>query len=201
LLEYQLNSPERFEFSGEPQEQQVPDENLILLPRWLIAYSLQDRIFVMVETLHLRRLEDTGDPFRDLAITPGHKKVIWSLVHSHFEKRKMEQTHSFYDISQDIIHNKGRGLVVLLHGVPRVGKTSTAEAVAQKWKKPLLAITCGDLGLEAAEVERSLKEIFRLAQLWDCVLLLDEADVFISQRQPSDLQRNSLVSGKYHRVI
>jgi SpoVK/Ycf46/Vps4 family AAA+-type ATPase len=110
----------------------------------------------------------------------------------------MEQTHSFYDISQDIIHNKGRGLVVLLHGVPGVGKTSTAEAVAQKWKKPLLAITCGDLGLEATEVEKSLKEIFRLAQLWDCVLLLDEADVFISQRQPSDLQRNFLVSGKYY---
>ncbi|KAL4748041.1 hypothetical protein BDW72DRAFT_196176 [Aspergillus terricola var. indicus] len=177
--------------SGDGQEQQLQEEDLSLLPRWLVAYSLQDRMFLMLETLHLKRLEDTGDPFKDLAITPGHKKIIWSLVHSHFEKRKMEQTHSFYDISQDIIHNKGRGLVVLLHGVPGVGKTSTAEAVAQKWKKPLLAITCGDLGLEAADVEKSLKDIFRLAQLWECVLLLDEADVFISQRRPSDLQRNS----------
>jgi hypothetical protein len=70
------------DLSEESQEQKVPDENLILLPRWVVAYSLQDRMFVIVETLHLNRLEDTGDPFKELAITPGHKKVIWSLVHS-----------------------------------------------------------------------------------------------------------------------
>lgn len=89
--------------------------------------------------------------------------------------------------------------MILLHGGPGVGKSSTVEAVAQKWRKPLFAITCGDLGPEAAEVERSLKEIFRLAQLWDCVLLLDEADVFLPQRHPSDLQRNALVSGKHRQ--
>lgn len=37
---------------------------------------------------------------------------------------------------------------------------------------------------------------FELAQAWDCVLLLDEADVFLAQRTSSDLERNALVSGK-----
>ncbi|KAL4879312.1 hypothetical protein BJY04DRAFT_220168 [Aspergillus karnatakaensis] len=173
---------------------QIQDDDLILLPRRLFAYSLQDRAFISLDITNLKPLEDINDPFRDLIISPNHKSIIWSLVHSHFEKKRLENSRSFFDISQDLIHNKGRGLVVLLHGVPGVGKTSTAEAVAHKWKKPLLAITCGDLGLAASDVERSLKEIFRLAQLWDCVLLLDEADVFLSQRLPSDLQRNSLVS-------
>ena len=54
----------------------------------------------------------------------------------------------------------------------------------------------GDLGLTPGEVERSLKEIFRYAQLWGCVLLLDECDIFLSQRTKHDIKRNSLVSGK-----
>lgn len=86
-------------------------------------------------------------------------------------------------------------LVFLLHGVPGVGKTATAEAVAQENKRPLFSITCGDLGIEPVDVERNLTRIFRLASLWDCVLLLDEADIFFTRRTPTDLQRNALVTG------
>lgn len=183
---------------GQPQgEQDIQEHELVLLPKRLFAYALQDRKFVMLDIANAKSIAQTGDPFKELIISRSHKDMISSLVHAHFEKKQIEQLHGFYLTSQDIIHNKGRGLVILLHGVPGVGKSSTAEAVAQRWKRPLLAITCGDLGLEAADVEHSLKEIFRLAQLWDCVLLLDEADVFLSQRSVSDLQRNSLVSGEF----
>jgi hypothetical protein len=60
---------------------------------------------------------------------------------------------------------------------------------------PLLPITCGDLGITAQDVERKLEMNFRLAQAWGCVLLLDEADVFLAQRTSSDLERNAVVSG------
>ena len=83
---------------------------------------------------------------------------------------------------------------MLLHGAPGVGKTSTAECIAEEYRKPLFPVTCGDLGLTAADVERELQEKFHLAELWDCVLLLDEADVFLAERTRHDLQRNSLVS-------
>ncbi|SPO07769.1 related to TOB3 (member of AAA-ATPase family) [Cephalotrichum gorgonifer] len=68
------------------------------------------------------------------------------------------------------------------------------EAVAMENRKPLFVITCGDLGLTPGNVESSLKNVFRLAHLWNCVLLLDEADVFLSQRSKSDMKRNALVS-------
>ena len=55
-------------------------------------------------------------------------------------------------------------------------------------------MTCGDLGLSATEVEKQLQAKFHLAELWDCVLLLDEADVFLAERNRQDLMRNSLVS-------
>lgn len=34
-----------------------------------------------------------------------------------------------------------------------------------------------------------------MAQAWDCVLLLDEADVFLAERSRDNVERNALVSG------
>lgn len=45
-------------------------------------------------------------------------------------------------------------------------------------------------------MEKKLEQAFQLAQLWNCVLLLDEADVFLAQRRAQDIDRNALVSGK-----
>jgi SpoVK/Ycf46/Vps4 family AAA+-type ATPase len=55
--------------------------------------------------------------------------------------------------------------------------------------------TSGDLGLSPKDVETNLQSAFRLAEAWDCVLLLDEADIFLDQRSTGDIERNSLVSG------
>lgn len=55
----------------------------------------------------------------------------------------------------------------------------------------------GDLGTTAKEVEKSLDLNFSLANRWDCILLLDEADVFLAQRNKEDFQRNGLVAGLF----
>ena len=117
-----------------------------------------------------------------------------SLVHNHFYNKRAELSDRETSHDSDIVRGKGKGLVVLLHGAPGVGKTSTAETIAEAYRKPLLPITCGDLGLTAKEVEAELADKFHLAELWDCVLLLDEADVFLAQRARTDVRRNSLVS-------
>ncbi|OIW24488.1 P-loop containing nucleoside triphosphate hydrolase protein, partial [Coniochaeta ligniaria NRRL 30616] len=95
----------------------------------------------------------------------------------------------------DVVKGKGKGLIILLHGAPGVGKTSTAECVAANAGRPLFPITCGDLGAETAqEVEANLEGFFDLARKWNCVLLLDEADVFLSARVEGNIRHNSLVS-------
>lgn len=96
--------------------------------------------------------------------------------------------------SGDFVPGKGQGQIVLLHGKPGVGKTTSAECVAELTKRPLLTITCGDLGLYAPEVEEELTRCLRLGTLWNAVLLLDEADVLLESRQRGDLHRNTLVS-------
>lgn len=125
------------------------------------------------------------------------KDVVQNLVNSHFRRAEQQVTWE-----HDIIEGKGKGLIVLLHGAPGTGKTSTAESVAAACGRPLLQITCGDLGLTPVDVERALKEIFRYAQTWNCVLLLDECEIFLTRRFTNqDIIRNALVSSKYLQVV
>jgi hypothetical protein len=56
----------------------------------------------------------------------------------------------------------------------------------------------GDLGTTAKEVEGTLERNFELANRWGCILLLDEADVFLAKRTTLDFVRNGLVAGQIH---
>lgn len=102
--------------------------------------------------------------------------------------------------STDVIDGKGNGLILLLHGGPGTGKTLTAESVAELTNRPLYRVTCGDVGTNADEVEEYLESALHLGKIWRCVVLLDEADVFLEERTHQDLQRNALVS-VFLRVI
>ncbi|KAI4864019.1 hypothetical protein F4820DRAFT_352043 [Hypoxylon rubiginosum] len=184
-------------YEMKPKALELREEDLVLLPKRMFAYALRERRFVPVNTNFLKPIRREQGVFENLKILKDYKDIVRGLVASHFQKKSLERRYvdmSTEGPSQDLIQNKGRGLVVLLHGVPGVGKTATAEAVAMEYRKPLFVITCGDLGLTPSEVESSLSNVFRLAHLWDCVLLLDEADVFLSQRSKIDMKRNALVS-------
>ncbi|KAK3306395.1 P-loop containing nucleoside triphosphate hydrolase protein [Chaetomium strumarium] len=149
----------------------LDDDDLLLLPRRVVAYAFRERRFVMLDILSLKEIETSTNVFEDLKINERHKRLVTSLGKSHLDKKAVQKLRPSVSLNQDLIRGKGSGLVILLHGVPGVGKTATAEAV-----------------------EDSLKDIFRLAHLWDCVLLLDEADISLSRRELGDLKRNALVS-------
>ncbi|KAM0424978.1 hypothetical protein ACHAPT_009779 [Fusarium lateritium] len=52
----------------------------------------------------------------------------------------------------------------------------------------------GHLGTTAREMEEELEKNFALVSRWGCILLLDEADVFLSARERMDFKRNGLVA-------
>jgi len=58
-----------------------------------------------------------------------------------------------------------------------------------------MILTSSDIGIEPKEVENNLTSLFKRAQSWGTVLLIDEADVFMERRTTSDFARNSLVAG------
>ncbi|KAK3493694.1 hypothetical protein B0T13DRAFT_531007 [Neurospora crassa] len=171
------------------------DEDLLLLPARVFAFVFRTRKWAclrigkdndgeeMMKEKHQRR-----EPWDDLQLPDGHKRLVQSLIESHSDHKGPHSLHF------DLVRTKGKGLTILLHGVPGVGKTSTAQCAAEANNRPLLPITCGDLGTSPREVEKKLEQAFQLAQLWNCVLLLDEADVFLAQRRAQDIDRNALVS-------
>ena len=59
--------------------------------------------------------------------------------------------------------------------------------MAEKQKCALFTISCGDLGTEPEQLEVKLKEVFEYAVTWKAILLLDEADIFLQERDVHDV--------------
>lgn len=97
--------------------------------------------------------------------------------------------------ASDFIGHKGKGLVIVLHGHPGVGKSLTAEAVAQDAKRPLVPFGIGSV--INGDFEVKLKRIFERCARWRAILLIDEADVFLEKRSYEDMWRNGIVSSKH----
>lgn len=83
-----------------------------------------------------------------------------------------------------------------MFGPPGVGKTFTAEAVAERSRVPLYALSAGALGTNPSAIEASLDRALELCRLWNAMLLLDEADIFLTARHdnPTNLVHNELVA-------
>ncbi|KAK2841626.1 hypothetical protein FQN49_006069 [Arthroderma sp. PD_2] len=155
-------------------------DDLALLPRRVFVYSLTEGMFAPVDVRYMKAIDHSNDEFDRLQLPDGLKRMIRSAVRSHLRRKSIERVIECDPergqlVTQDFICGKGRGLTMMLHGEPGIGKTATAEAVAQTFKRPLFSISCGSLdGTWIAE--KRLEEIFRLADMWDCILLLGTGD-------------------------
>ncbi|KAF3061573.1 hypothetical protein GL218_03037 [Daldinia childiae] len=154
----------------------------------VFGFALRDRTWAQLDLAYLTEVTPIGNDyttsdnanedesaFNRLVLDQKIKDMVLSLIAQHFRNKESQQN---ADEQLDIVRGKGKGLIILLHGAPGVGKTTTAEGVAERFNKPLFQITCGDLGSTAKEVEDALSINFSLANRWGCILLLDEADVF-----------------------
>lgn len=55
-------------------------------------------------------------------------------------------------------------------------------------------MTSGELGTTVHDMETALAKAFRIAKEWNAILLLDEADVFLSKRSDDNFEKNAFVS-------
>jgi hypothetical protein len=102
-------------------------------------------------------------------------------------------------LMDDIVAGKSGGTTVLCAGPPGVGKTLTAEVYAEIIRRPLYRVHSGQLGLNVAAMETTLKDVLTRAQRWGAVMLIDEADVYIKRRD-DDIAMNAVV-GVFLRVL
>ncbi|PLB34979.1 ATP-binding protein [Aspergillus candidus] len=171
--------PERMNVDEPPS---APE--LFLFPSTIIGFNLRRKKWVNLEVDLIRKVEWNKQAFESLVVEEETKDLVQALVTNRLEAEK----------GTDMIDDKGKGLTILLHGGPGTGKTFTAESVAELAEKPLYRVTCGDIGTHPEAVEQYLESALHLGKIWGCVVLLDEADVFLQERTLSDLKRNALVT-------
>lgn len=68
-----------------------------------------------------------------------------------------------------------------------------AETFTDYAQKPLFSIGYGEIGDSAKEAKTALAKILHLAQAWDCVSLLENADIILSHKT-SAMKHNTLVN-------
>ncbi|KAF2187037.1 P-loop containing nucleoside triphosphate hydrolase protein [Zopfia rhizophila CBS 207.26] len=154
-------------------QNEPPDEQFhLLLPLKIKGYNLPLKKWLDLMADRISDVTWKQEAFKALVINRKAKNLIEALVSKQLESEK----------STDPISGKGNSLILLLHGSLGTGKTLTAESVAEIVKKPLYRVTCGNVGTKAEAKEMG------------CVVLLDEADIFLEQRSLEDLERNALVS-------
>jgi hypothetical protein len=161
----------------------VPDElSLNTLP-CVPVYSLEYRRWGEVPVDQLDEINFDETAFERTILPQEYKKRISSLVTNFYNTECM-----------DFIAGKKRGMVFLLNGKPGTGKTLTAQGISELTHRPLYAIGAGDLGSKPETIENELQRIFDMVGKWNGIVLIDEADVFMSERVDHDVTYNACVS-------
>ncbi|KAK8007364.1 hypothetical protein PG989_001354 [Apiospora arundinis] len=70
----------------------------------------------------------------------------------------------------------GGGSVYLFHGGPGTGKTFATSCISERTRKPLYHMTPFATGVSAEAVQHNMDATLALAQRWDCMLVLEDAD-------------------------
>lgn len=165
------------------------DEDLIITNSTVRGFAFTIKKFLEFFVEHLSPIKWDETYFDQLVLDPTTKRTVRAMVTMH--ARRGNSKESGFD---DIVEGKGKGLVMVLHGPPGVGKTLTAECVAESVHRPLYMVSAGDLGTDSYHLETTLGRIMDIATTWGAVLLIDEADIFLERRSLRDLHRNAMVT-------
>lgn len=95
----------------------MSNEELLICVAQCYGFALTTKRWILFHIANLQPVDYNKDAFQYLMLAQGLKKMLSSLVNIQHEK-----TPQF----DDLVAGKGKGLIVLLHGPPGVGKTFTA---------------------------------------------------------------------------
>ncbi|KAF3087937.1 hypothetical protein TWF102_010318 [Orbilia oligospora] len=160
-------------------------EQKLLYSPVLYGFSFGDRIWGAFSVLRLKEVQWKPEIIESLSIPPVNKDFLRSVIQANATKQ---------DKFDDIVQDKGKSLIGLFTGPPGVGKTLTAEVMAEIAERPLYMLSSGELGDNATTVQKALDSALDLGSRWNAVVLLDEADVFLAKRDNQNLNRNAITS-------
>lgn len=160
----------------------ISDDMIYMFYPYLCGYSLNNKRWGEIDIDCLTDINFDSKAFDYLVLDEEIKRLMKALV--------LNVNTSF----SDVISGKSGGCIFLLHGPPGVGKTLSCEAISELLQKPLYSITVGELGTSPDDLEKRLGRILEIANSWEAIILLDEADIFMEKRSTNDVHRNAMVS-------
>ncbi|KAG9524365.1 P-loop containing nucleoside triphosphate hydrolase protein, partial [Aureobasidium melanogenum] len=163
----------------------LTDEQKILCTHLIRGYALKEKMWLNLFVGSVQDVSFNKEAFDSLVLPEDTKELILGFTCT------QQATRIAYD---DVIQGKGRGIILLLCGPPGVGKTLTAESVAEHMQVPLFVMSAGDLGMDSKHIEVRLLSVLGMCTRWHAILLLDEADIFLEERSRHEVERNKLVS-------
>ncbi|KAI1298226.1 P-loop containing nucleoside triphosphate hydrolase protein [Xylaria venustula] len=175
----------------DPRHDKAPEDDLYyhVISKVIAGFILSERRWGQFHVEKLRDIRFDREAFKYLVLDYEIKSTVKALVGKFASADGRVSAWP-----KDFVKNKGQGRIFLLHGSPGVGKTCTAECVAELTHRPLLALTSGDLSTKTHLVERDLDYFMTLGERFGAIVLLDEADVFLERRRVKNISRNGLVS-------
>jgi hypothetical protein len=145
------------------------------------VFSLLRKRYFFVHVEDLKTYEYNHSAIEKLVL-PNENKLVLNKLFSV----------SSNNIHNDLVANKGGGLIILAEGEPGTGKTSTAEVYAELKGKALYILQVEELGTSSKELENNLTKILNRIQKWNAILLFDEVDIFLSKRN-ENLEKSAIV--------
>ncbi|KAI0411369.1 hypothetical protein F5X98DRAFT_383861 [Xylaria grammica] len=176
--------PQLDKFESPEEAESIDAENFVPFPRTASGFVFSSRKWILFELRFLKDPVWDDSAWAELQLPKGDKRALLAAVRG---------CHGDGAPTLGILPGKGGGCIILLQGSSGIGKTFTAEALAAKLQRPLYSITGSDLGKETNDIERSLNTIFNHGRRWNCIMLLDEADVYLRTRVNDSIKYNSLV--------
>jgi len=162
------------------------DGNYVPWHPYVPCFDLDFHTRYNVHVANLTLYKYNTDIINQLVLPRDHKRLVKILVES-----KPGFT--------DFVRNKAGGTVIVCHGPAGLGKTLSAETFSEMSERPLYRVQCSQLGLDPEAVEKNLAIVCERANRWNAVVLMDEADVYIAERQ-RDLTQNAIV-GVFLRLL
>lgn len=175
-----------------PELDEAPDNDLFYMvcSQLIPGFILSSRRWGIFKISNLSDIKPDKEAFKYLVLDDKLKRTVKALI----GRFAASIDNKVAPWGNDFVKSKGEGRIFLLHGQPGVGKTSTAECIAELANRPLIPLTSGDLLTSLEDVEKNLTYFLTLGQRYGALVLLDEADIYLEHRTASDITRNGLVS-------
>ncbi|KAH8751644.1 hypothetical protein F5883DRAFT_577668 [Diaporthe sp. PMI_573] len=148
----------------------LDDKNLLICSATAYAYILHLRHFAEVPVDHIRDIEwnESTSFEHDVMLGEKEKTAITAVAEQALGESQSGKEYT--------------GHFVVFYGGPGVGKTLTANVLAEQHKAPMFLFSPAQHENNAESLELFVDIIFQLCSRWKAVLLMDEGDVYLSKR-------------------